>query len=44
VVKEPMMSLEGIAAAAVYVACQPTDVNVLGLIQLPRGQLYLGRG
>lgn len=40
----PMMSYEEIAAAAVYMACQPPDVNVFELIQLPRNQPYLGRG
>jgi len=42
--QEPSMTLEEIAAAAVYMACQPPHVNVLELIQLPRDQLYLGRG
>jgi NAD(P)-dependent dehydrogenase (short-subunit alcohol dehydrogenase family) len=42
--KEPKMTQEQIAAAAVYMACQPPDVNVLELIQLPKDQLYLGRG
>jgi NAD(P)-dependent dehydrogenase (short-subunit alcohol dehydrogenase family) len=42
--KEPGMSQEEIAAAAVYMACQPPHVNVLELIQLPREQPYLGRG
>jgi NAD(P)-dependent dehydrogenase (short-subunit alcohol dehydrogenase family) len=42
--KEPKMSQESIAAAAVYMACQPPDVNVLEIIQLPKDQLYLGRG
>ena len=41
---EASMTLEEIAAAAVYMACQPPHVNVLELIQLPRDQLYLGRG
>jgi NAD(P)-dependent dehydrogenase (short-subunit alcohol dehydrogenase family) len=41
---EPAMSAEELAAAAVYMACQPPHVNVLELIQLPREQLYLGRG
>jgi hypothetical protein len=39
-----MMSYEQIAATAVYMACQPPDVNILELIQLPREQPYLGRG
>jgi NAD(P)-dependent dehydrogenase (short-subunit alcohol dehydrogenase family) len=42
--KEAGMSQEEIAAAAVYMACQPPHVNVLELIQLPRDQPYLGRG
>jgi len=42
--EEPKMSPEEIAAAAAYMACQPPNVNVLELIQLPREQLYLGRG
>jgi len=42
--KEASMSQEDIAAAAVYMACQPPGVNVLELIQLPREQPYLGRG
>ncbi len=41
---EPTMSPEEIAAAAVYMACQPPHVNVLEIIQLPKDQLYLGRG
>jgi NAD(P)-dependent dehydrogenase (short-subunit alcohol dehydrogenase family) len=39
-----MMSFEQIANTAVYMACQPPDVNILELIQLPREQPYLGRG
>ena len=41
---EPKMKQESIAAAAVFMACQPPDVNVLEIIQLPKDQLYLGRG
>ncbi|MCJ7604772.1 MAG: SDR family NAD(P)-dependent oxidoreductase, partial [Dehalococcoidales bacterium] len=41
---EPRMEQEEIAAAAVYMACQPPHVNVLELIQLPKDQPYLGRG
>jgi len=41
---QPMMPYEQIAATAVYMACQPRDVNILELIQLPREQPYLGRG
>jgi NAD(P)-dependent dehydrogenase (short-subunit alcohol dehydrogenase family) len=42
--EEASMTLEEIAAAAVYMACQPPHVNVLELIQLPKDQPYLGRG
>ncbi len=42
--KEPKMTPEEIAAGAVYMACQPPHVNVLEIIQLPKDQLYLGRG
>jgi len=42
--KEPRMSQEEIAAAAVFMASQPPHVNVLEIIQLHRDQLYLGRG
>ncbi len=41
---DPMMSYEATAATAVYMACQPPDVNILEVIQLPREQPYLGRG
>lgn len=41
---EPAMMPEEIAAAAVYMACLPPHINVLELVQLPREQLYLGRG
>jgi NAD(P)-dependent dehydrogenase (short-subunit alcohol dehydrogenase family) len=41
---EPAMAPEEIASAAVYMACQPPHVNVLEIIQMPREQLYLGRG
>ena len=40
----PMMALEESAATVVYMACQPPHVNILELIQLPRDQLYVGRG
>jgi NAD(P)-dependent dehydrogenase (short-subunit alcohol dehydrogenase family) len=43
-IDEPMMEPEEIAAAVVYMANQPLNVNVLELIQLPTQQLYLGRG
>lgn len=42
--KEPRMSQEEIAAAAVFMACQPPQVNVLEVIQFHKDQLYLGRG
>ncbi len=42
--KEPYMTTEEIAAAAVFMACQPPDVNVLELIQLNPRQTYVGRG
>ncbi|MFA5309902.1 MAG: SDR family oxidoreductase [Dehalococcoidales bacterium] len=42
--KEPKMSQEEIAAAALFMACQPPHVNVLEIIQMPKDQLYLGRG
>jgi NAD(P)-dependent dehydrogenase (short-subunit alcohol dehydrogenase family) len=42
--EESMMSTEEIAAAAVYMACQPPHVNVLEIVQLPTEQPYLGRG
>ncbi len=41
---DPMMSYEDTAATAVYMACQPPNVNILELIQLPINQPYLGRG
>ena len=41
---EPMMAVEELAQAAVYMACQPSHINVLEIIQLPRDQLYIGRG
>jgi NAD(P)-dependent dehydrogenase (short-subunit alcohol dehydrogenase family) len=41
---DPMMPYEATAATAVYMACQPPDVNILELIQLPINQPYLGRG
>ena len=42
--EEPMMSVDELAQTAVYMACQPPHVNILELIQLPRDQLYVGRG
>ncbi len=41
---DPMMSYETTAATAVYMACQPPDVNILEIIQIPIAQPYLGRG
>jgi len=43
-VPDPMMSYEDTAATAVYMACQPPNVNILELIQLPINQPYLARG
>ncbi|MGD9143555.1 MAG: SDR family oxidoreductase [Dehalococcoidia bacterium] len=40
----PLMEQDEIAAAAVYMACQPNHVNVLEIVQLPKDQPYLGRG
>jgi NAD(P)-dependent dehydrogenase (short-subunit alcohol dehydrogenase family) len=42
--KEPYMTTDEIAAGAVFMACQPPNVNVLELIQLNPQQLYVGRG
>jgi NAD(P)-dependent dehydrogenase (short-subunit alcohol dehydrogenase family) len=42
--EQALMEQEEIAAAAVYMACQPPHINVLELVQLPREQPYLGRG
>ncbi len=39
-----MMSYEEIAATVLYMACQPPEINILELIQLPREQPYLNRG
>jgi hypothetical protein len=38
------MTTDEIAAGAVFMACQPPNVNVLELIQLNPQQLYVGRG
>jgi NAD(P)-dependent dehydrogenase (short-subunit alcohol dehydrogenase family) len=43
-VPDPMMAYETLAATAVYMACQPPDVNILEVIQIPISQPYLGRG
>jgi NAD(P)-dependent dehydrogenase (short-subunit alcohol dehydrogenase family) len=42
--REPMMSVEDIAQAAVLMATLPPHVNMLEAIVLPAGQLYVGRG
>jgi NAD(P)-dependent dehydrogenase (short-subunit alcohol dehydrogenase family) len=39
-----MMSHKETAATVVFMACQPPDVNIFEVIQLPREQPYLGRG
>jgi len=41
---DPMMSYETIAATVVFMACQPPDVNILEVTQIPINQPYLGRG
>jgi NAD(P)-dependent dehydrogenase (short-subunit alcohol dehydrogenase family) len=41
---EPMMTVEEIARAAVFMATLPPHVNMLEAIVLPVGQLYVGRG
>ncbi len=42
--KEAMMTQNEVAAAAVYMACLPSHINVLEMVQMPREQLFLGRG
>jgi len=42
--KEPAMTTDEIAAAAVFMACQPPGVNIFELIALNPKQAYLGRG
>jgi NAD(P)-dependent dehydrogenase (short-subunit alcohol dehydrogenase family) len=42
--REPMMAVEELAEAAVFMACQPPHVNVLEAVVIPVQQLYLGRG
>ena len=42
--EEPMMTVEEIARAAVFMATLPPHVNMLEAIVLPVGQLYVGRG
>ena len=41
---EPMMTVEEIARAAVFMAALPPHINMLEAIVLPVGQLYVGRG
>lgn len=41
---EPFISVDELAAAAVFMATQPPHVNVLEAIVMPVGQPYLGRG
>jgi len=43
-VPDRMMAYEDTAATAVYMACQPPNVNILEVIQIPINQPYLGRG
>lgn len=42
--QEPMMSIEDLAEAVLFMAAQPPTVNVLEAIVMPPEQLYLGRG
>jgi NAD(P)-dependent dehydrogenase (short-subunit alcohol dehydrogenase family) len=42
--REPMMSMEEVAEAVLFMACQPPYLNVLELTILPTEQLFLGRG
>ena len=42
--KEPVMSVEDLAQAAVTMAALPPNVNMLEAIVLPVDQLYIGRG
>lgn len=42
--QEPMMSVEDIAEAVLFMAAQPPHVNVLEAIVMPPEQLYIGRG
>ncbi|OGO24395.1 MAG: hypothetical protein A2Z28_01315 [Chloroflexi bacterium RBG_16_51_9] len=41
---DEMMTPDEIAASAVYMACQPANVNILEMVQLPTEQPFLGRG
>ncbi len=42
--KMPSMTTDEIAAAAVFMACQPAGVNIFELVALNSKQPYLGRG
>lgn len=42
--REPMMSVEEVAAGVLFIAAQPPHLNVLELLMLPTEQAYLGRG
>jgi NAD(P)-dependent dehydrogenase (short-subunit alcohol dehydrogenase family) len=42
--REPMMSVDELAEAAVLMATLPPHVNMLEAIVLPIGQMYVGRG
>lgn len=42
--REPMMTIDEVAAAVVFVAAQPPHLNVLEMTMLPNGQMYVGRG
>ena len=41
---DPMMAYETVAATAVFMACQPPNVNVLDVTQIPINQPFLARG
>ncbi|MBI5877778.1 MAG: SDR family oxidoreductase [Chloroflexi bacterium] len=42
--REPMMSIDEVAAAVVFMAAQPPHLNVLEMTLLPTVQPYVGRG
>ncbi len=42
--QEPMMSVQEVAEAVLFMAAQPPHLNVLELTLLPTEQLFLGRG
>ena len=42
--REPMMSVADVAAAVLFIAAQPANVNLLELTMLPVEQQFLGRG